>query len=411
MTATVIPRPAPRQPPEAPRTQPPRATGARRLLRVTTATGVALSVSVTLGIGALYALCPVHRFPSARAFTGTHWYNPYATGRGQWRKANFHAHAQAWAGLTNGRADPDLVVHRYATLGYDVAAITNYQQITHAHGPASTSLATYEQGYNARKVHLLALGAHSVGWLDYPLFQSANEEQDRVDRLRALGATVVLAHPRLRGGISDDDLRALTGYTALEVASSTTDGEAAWDVALTAGRAVWGMGGDDTHDVADMTRTARVWTLVDAASTRPIDLLDALHAGRLVAVRGVRGQADVALRSLTMRGDTLDVALDGAAATVTFIGAGGALLARRVGSHAARYVIPAAAPYVRVVARTPNATLYLSPVLRVGDDRNARPIARAATIDRVRTWERRAVLLLAALPVVGRRRRKAMSRV
>src|SRR5262245_62871086 len=45
-----------------------------------------------------YAWSPVYRFPDAAPFTGSSLYNPYAGGGGAWKRANLHAHGNAWAG-------------------------------------------------------------------------------------------------------------------------------------------------------------------------------------------------------------------------------------------------------------------------------------------------------------------------
>jgi hypothetical protein len=396
-------RPRPRRGPRAAHRAPRPKRGVRATLA---AEGLTI---VVLALATLYALCPVHRFPPPRPFAGAYWYDPYATGDGHWLTANLHAHTRVWGGLTNGRGDADALVRRYAALGYDVAGVSDYQRMTLALGAHASRLAAYEQGFNVRKAHLIALGARSVDWMDYPLLQSPDELQHRIDRLRADGATVVLAHPRLRCAFSDGDLRELTGYAALEVASSTTDGEAAWDVALTAGRVVWGVGGDDTHDVANLSRTARVWTLIDAPTAAPADLLAAIRAGRTIAVRGTAGRADVALRSLTMRGDTLRLALDGAPASISIVGAGGVVLGRAADTHALHVLLPHDAPYARAVVRTASTVLYLAPVLRAPT--NALPSGPSATVDFAATLFRRAMLLTLACCAGLRRRTAAPSHV
>jgi hypothetical protein len=318
-----------------------------------------------LALAVLYLWCPVHRFPTAQPFHGPRWYNPYAgLGPGSsWRKANLHAHSRAWLGLTNGHGSADDALARYRALGYDAAPTSNYQEVSRAASLDSTALTVYEQGYNIRKVHFLAVAPRRVDWLDYPLLQGRDEEQNRIDRLRATAGVVILAHPRLRNAVSDADLRLLTGYTAMEIGSNASRGEGAWDVALDAGRPVWGVANDDTHHADSPNEIGRFWTMIATPTMGSADVQAALRAGRAYAVFGRRGQADLALRSFTLVGDTMSVAFDGVPAELRLIGANGRVLESER-SDSAHWVIPCDAGWVRVTARTRTTQVFLQPVLR-----------------------------------------------
>jgi len=360
--------------------------------------------TIALLLAALYLWCPVHRFPRAQPFHGPGWYNPYrgimATTR--WRKVNLHVHNRAWSGLTNGHGSADDVLRRYRELGYDAAPVSNYQAITRAPGGDARALVVYEQGFNLRKVHFLAVGARRVDWLDYPLLQGRDEEQHRIDRLRATAAVVILAHPRLRHGVPDADLRVLTGYTAMEIASNASQGEDAWNVALDAGRPIWGVANDDTHDASAPNEAGGYWSMIASPSSDAAGLVAALVAGRAYAVIGRGGQADVALSSLFVVGDTMSVALNGAPAQLQLIGPGGRVLEEVNQAHAARWVLPCDAGWVRVVARTPTTQLSLEPLLR--SENGALPHV-AASIAPTATLVRRAIAIMlvfiAFLPWVG----------
>ena len=362
-----------------------------------------------LALGVLYLWCPVHRFPPARPFHGRRWYNPYASIEpgSTWHKANLHVHSRAWAGLTNGRGTPEDVQRRYRELGYDVAPISNYQQIARVDAKDATSVTAYEHGYNLRKTHFLAVGARSVDWLDYPLLQGRDEEQHRIDRLRESGGLVIIAHPRLRHAIADADLRALTGYAAIEIGSNEERSVDAWDVALDAGRAVWGVANDDIHDADAPNEAGRYWSMIAAPSTQIGPLRSALADGRSYAVFGRHGRADVSLGSLTVVGDTMSVTFAGAPADVALVGPSGRLLALASQTHVARWFIPCDAPWVRVVARTPTTKLFLQPILRSED--GALP-QLAATVDVTATLVRRALAvvlgLIALMSFVGRHQQR-----
>jgi hypothetical protein len=371
--------------------------GSRRILRATAGT-------ISFGLAALYLWCPVHRFPAPRSFQGPFWYNPYAaiTPTSAWQKVNLHAHTRAWSGLTNGRGSADDVLRRYRALGYDASPVSNYQTVTRAHGSDSSAITVYEQGFNVRKVHFLAVGPRRIDYLDYPLLQGRDEEQHRIDRLRASSALVIIAHPWLRSALAEADVRVLTGYTAIEIGSTFGRSDEAWTVALDAGRPVWGVANDDLHDVDGPNESGGFWTMIAAPSTDARRLEAGLLAGRAYAVFGHAGHADIALTSLSVVGDTLSVAFAGEPATLALIGPGGRVIVEARGREA-RWTIPCDAGWVRVVARTATTKLSLEPVLR--SETGALPRIEAAIVPTA-TLVRRAMavvlLLLALAPWIGR---------
>jgi hypothetical protein len=369
-----------------------------RLLRASAGT-------IWFGLAAVYLWCPVHRFPAARPFLGRFWYNPYSaiTPGSAWQKVNLHAHTRAWAGLTNGHGSADDVERRYRALGYDASPVSNYQIVTRAHGSDSSALTVYEHGFNLRKVHFLAVGPRYIDWLDYPLLQGRDEEQHRIDRLRESSALVILAHPWLRRAVAEADIRALTGYTAIEIGSTFGRSDGSWNVALDAGRPVWGIANDDAHVVDGPNDSGAFWTMIAAPSTDARHLESALLAGQAYAVFGHAGRADIALTSLSVVGDTLSVAFSGEAATLMLVGPGGRVLAEITHRREARWTIPCDAGWVRVVARTATTKLSLEPVLRSqtgGLPRIQASVATTATV--VRRTMAVVLLLLALVPWIGR---------
>jgi hypothetical protein len=54
-----------------------------------------------------YFFCPQYDFKKSASFSGPLLYNPYeGLDSSNWKKCNFHAHVNAWFGLTNGKATP-----------------------------------------------------------------------------------------------------------------------------------------------------------------------------------------------------------------------------------------------------------------------------------------------------------------
>lgn len=351
-----------------------------------------------------YAWGPVYQFPPAQPFTGTQLWNPYASRTGTWQRANLHAHGHAWGGVTSGVQTDQEVVDRYHELGYSVAGVSDYQRIAAHHGVQT--LPVYEHGFNAGKNHQLAIGAHAVDWFDFPLWQTWSNQQYVIDRVGSKADLVGLNHPSSRGAYDTDSLRALTGYHLIEVANGPFTAEDVWDAALTAGRPVWAMANDDTHDLRDQRRSAAAWNMIDASTASTADIVSALRSGRTYAVvrTGSPEQGNTTkLAALSVEDGTVRVSLDGAPSTVEFIGRDGARLHTETSTTTAQYTFRDADPYVRTIVRAPAATLFLNPVVRWNGVSLPSP---RATVSEAATWLQRAAAVAAGVALIIMWRRK-----
>lgn len=341
----------------------------RALKRVATAFAaptLALMIVISLG----YAATPVYRFAEPRAFSGTSWYNPYdgLDGRsGAWRLANFHAHSEAWGGLTRGAQTSDSVTAAYRRLRYDVIGVSNYQ--SSPDNRVAGTFPVYEHGWNVRKAHQLVFNPAHVVWLDFPFVQTRDQQQYLLDQLSRSAPLVAIAHPEVRGARTPDDLRHLTHYDLLEVLnrySAPADSE--WDAALSTGHAAWLLASDDSHNSADTDQVGQNATRVYARSMSTGEVIEALRAGRAYGVHGVRGKTALSLRAVAMHGDTLRVSIDGDADTIRIVGEHGAVRAELRGVSARNATISAVASpddgYLRVVAHGDSSLLYTNPVIR-----------------------------------------------
>jgi len=323
----------------------------RRLLAVT-----------IVAIAAPYACSPVYRFPAPRPFHGPTLQNPYAQLRRGWQRANLHAHGYAWAGLTNGAQTDADIVDAYHAAGYDIAGVSDYQRIS---DPALSPIAEYEHGYNIRKRHQLAIGAKGVVWMDFLFWQGLNQKQYILDRLRATAALVSINHPARLEGYTVDDMRYLTGYQLLEVVNGHEPGERFWDAALSAGHLVWGIGGDDIHDLTDRARIGVAWTMINSDSRRPDDIIEALRAGRSYVVyrHGSTGiEPEITLTGVTVSGRTITVTISGRPASIGFVGQNGFSEATVANTMSASYTLQAHDTYIRAIVRTPDMDLYVNPL-------------------------------------------------
>jgi hypothetical protein len=353
-----------------------------------------------------YAWSPVYRFEAETPFAGREWFNPYETLSGRWQRANLHAHGRAWSGFTNGRQGDAEVAARYRQLGYDVPGVSDYQRIAAHDGIATIPI--YEHGFNIGKHHQLAIGARTVTWFDFPLWQSTSQQQYVIDRVAQTADLVALAHPDSRYAYSLDNLRQLSGYQLIEVANGPFASEASWDAVLSSGHPVWGLGNDDTHDLDDPRRTAGAWNMIDAATATIGDVVAALRAGRSYAVMrtGAVEAADVTtLAAVEVRDQTMTVTCAGAASTISFIGQNGATRQTFKDTNSAAYTLADSDTYVRAVIESPQTVLYLNPVIRYDGSSLAAPLA---SLNVAGTWIIRSgfVLGCAALAMITTRRRR-----
>jgi hypothetical protein len=354
-----------------------------------------------------YVRGPVYDFPPGVAFSGTQLLNPYQNARHSWLRSNFHAHGRPWGGLTNGRQSDADIVRTYESFGYAVAGVSNYQHIAAAHG--AETIPIYEHGYNLVKRHQLAIGARSVTWFDFPLWQTLSNQQYVIDRVAATADLVALAHPYSRDAYALEDLRQLTGYQLIEVINGPFLFEDSWDAALSAGRIVWGLGDDDTHDLLDSRRTAVAWTMVNARSNETADVV--------ARTNDSASAIETRLGEVIVRDGTLHVTSVGDPSTFIFVGQNGAVRKTVKYVTAASYEFAHDDSYIRTVIRSPRTAMFLNPVFR-HDGTGQPPLS--AQIDTPGTWLFRGGLILVCIalgflyrdrrrPAVGRSARPVLA--
>ncbi len=353
-----------------------------------------------------YVRGPLYRFPAVTTFTGSHFVNPYEHLQDTWQRANLHAHGRAWNGLTNGRQSDDDIVRTYKSFGYSVAGVSDYQHIAAFNGVPTIPI--YEHGYNIGKRHQLAIGAHSVEWFDFPLWQSLSHRQFIIDRVAETADLVAIAHPSSRDAYTPEDLRLLTGYQLIEVVNGPFLFEEAWDAALSAGRAVWAVGNDDTHDLTDPRRTAMAWTMINAPSASMHDVIDALRAGKAYAVsrtNEVASARETVVDEVEFANATLTVRCIGEPSTFVFVGQNGAVRKTVKNALNAVYTFNAEDTYIRTVIRSPRTAMFLNPVVRNAGNQLLAP---AASVNVAGTWLLRGGMIAIGLLIglVYRERRR-----
>ena len=138
--------------------------------------------------------------------------------------------------------------------------------------------------------------------------------------------------------------------------------------------------------------------MVNASSAGEDDILSALKAGHMYAVRGRGGINDNSLKSLELRNDSLMVTLERPAVEISFISDRGRLLRTFTGTHTARIIPGARDTYLRIEVQNEKTRMYLNPILRY----DGLSIPRySATVDLGKTWLQRILIIVSFSFVAG----------
>ena len=364
----------------------------RNVLIFFKAAGLFLITIITLLTTCLYIQCNIYTFQPAASFAGKSLYNPYNNDTSaSWVKANFHAHSIAWNHLTDGHQTPDEIEDIYNKLGYSVACISNYQQVTNVQNNRVQSLPVYEHGYNISKTHQLVFEPTKVSFFDIPFLQTTSMKQSVINTLSRESSCVALAHPLLREGYSDEELKKLSGYNLLEVLNHSANSAAKWDIVLSAGTPVWCIGDDDMHDATKPSEVGVCWTMIYNDGKNK-NILDVLKKGNAYAVCGQSGVAQSALKRLTVSGDTMHIKLVHKANAIRLIGQNGVLKKTVADSDSAMYIFKATDTYIRAEIINDKSKLYLNPVIRCNN--NQFPLNNCtASVNKIATFFYRALVL------------------
>lgn len=345
-----------------------------------------------------YFRTEIYTFPPPTPFAGPHIHNPYAQLPPIGHKANFHAHTEAWGGITNGHGPEAAIAAKYAERGYTIACVSNYHRLG---DPAQAAplpyIPVYEHGYNVLKSHCLAISPDSVSFFDFPLMQGASQQQYVIEHLRALHAVVALAHPAFGGGRSTTDMKDLVGYHYTEVLSAYANSTSLYDEALSAGRLSWVMGNDDVHDI-EHDHAFRFLNVIHARTAHPDSIMAAYGKGWNYAVQRTDGTSDKFLLGCeALAGDSFVVRFSAPFDSIRVIGQGGVLRHHATATDSLRFGFAPDDNYLRVEAGDPELLLLLNPLVRY-DGRNL-PLAASLTAvpNSPLTWAYRAGVLLFGL--------------
>ena len=353
---------------------------------------------------AMNLFVPVYVFDKPVPFHGDYLHNPYQDiDSTYWKCCNFHGHTRQYAGITNGRANGNIIYDSmYRMFGYDHIGISDYNKVNNFEdGRDPGFIPGYEHGYNVWKTHQVCLGTKKVRHIDYFLFQTLSHKQHTINKLCKQNRVVAVAHPSfVEGSYNIRDMKYLSNYKIMEVLNGFVNSPEHWDMALSNGHLVYLIADDDTHDVLKVNDIALRITYLNAKENNADMLFDALLSGKAVGIdfdlnrqekmedKVVRFKRDIPyLNSAKLNGDVFTVNVTKPIRKAEFIGQNGTVLKEENHqitdsiSHLFYKILPTD-QYVRTVLTFfDGTTMWLNPVTR-----HESPYLEQQRLDHISYW-------------------------
>ena len=342
-----------------------------------------IGIAVLLLVLFAYLSVPSYKFNTPQPFEGQYLYNPYQEmNPDHWKKYHFHCHSRRYFGLTNGRKSTEAAIDSmYQALGYDHYGISDYMHINTHSTEKEDYIPAYEHGFGLiRKTHQICIGAETVWPIDYPFMQNLDMKQHVINKMGERSRFVMPAHASFTKGYKVSDMKWLSNYRLLEIMNPFGNAIEHWDMALSNGHRVYGLGNDDTHNITDIREVGRNLTMVNTPDLDPENVYEALERGNSYTVEfvsffcfpmsleekvnEVKNLAHLTRAELV--GDTLFVKTSADRMhEVNFIGQGGKVLKTMENTDEAFYVIKPEDTYVRTrIDLNERNVLYLNPITR-----------------------------------------------
>ena len=266
--------------------------------------------AILLAIMALYLTVPSYVFSEIEPFHGEYIYNPYT----EINRLNYF----------------DFRSENIDNQGFDV----------------------YEFGYALSGTRYLCLGYDKKRKIDYPFLQSIHYKQFNIDKLNKNCRLVAPAHPSK--GFRQGQMTHLDHYRVMEVLSPDDNSLYYWDIALSNGHRV------------NIIATGENHSTVTIDDNDPKSVYDALESGNAYAVTYTGSLIELPeLQSVTLRNDTLFVAVSAKAKEMRFIGQNAIVKQRLNDVSEGFYHFEPDDTYIRTEIEFDNGnTLYLNPLVR-----------------------------------------------
>lgn len=335
-----------------------------------------------------------------------------------WYRGNTHTHTIN----SDGNAAPDRVVRWYREHGYHFVFVTDHEYVTDV-GPLNELIGARERfvvfagqeitqwGDDPKRAaaHVNGLFSTTVIWpvgirkclgsgcgAHAPASTSLAETfRTNIAEIVSQGAIPQINHPNYRWAVRPEDLADTPDFTLLEIWNgqgrinnlggedeagvTRPSAEGFWDILLSQGKIIWGVGADDSHDFGDApdpdgAAPGQAWIMVRAPELTASAIRRSIERGDFYASTGVElediraDDASLALRIAESR--------PGAARFKTrFVGTGGRVLAEAAGTSPV-YRFHGGENYVRAIVTDSNGNqAWTQPVFR--DSRRERVSKRA----------------------------------
>jgi hypothetical protein len=280
----------------------------------------------------------------------------------RWVKGNTHAHTSN----SDGNETPRRVMRWYQDYGYNFLVITDHDMITETRTLDSDKdndfiLIPGEEltlRLGESRTHVCALNPSSLATAK--VGKTVVETlQNEIDAARSVGAVPQINHPNWKWSFSATEMKELRDVHLFELLNINRDSnslsaggrlgtEELWDRLLTAGKVMYGVASDDTHDylgdfLVGRAHPGKGWVMVRVAELTPQAVCQSLEKGNFYASTGIE-LAEVLITELEYRikikpySDT--------AYTTLFIGRDGQILKKEVGLEAV-YTFKGDEQYVR----------------------------------------------------------------
>ncbi len=337
---------------------------------------------------------PIYSFREPRPFRGPDIFNPYAaldTVQG-WKRANFHTHTRVKGPFPPNECEawPQETYDTYRKLGYDIVTFSNHNELTTHPFDPSLQVNVYEQGYSPFKFHKLVFGSEGVIHWDPLLPVLTSQMQFELDYLGKGSDFIQMNHPYRTIGLTEVDMKALSGYEIMELDTHVSTQNEYWDQALSAGHYSFGLANDDLHHARSARHIAIRCNFLCTPSARYEDLKNTLLGGCYYAMRVPNyGDGDweekieknhklPRICTIGLEGSKIFMTLSQKADSIRVNGQDHATLLLARDTDRVEYTLGADEPFARLTAYFPEGeVIYTNPFARYDASVSASPMDNA----------------------------------
>ena len=362
----------------------------RKLLHILYVAAASVLLLLLMAVWAT-SVSPIYSFREPRPFRGPDIFNPYSaldTVQG-WKRANFHTHTRVKGPFPPNECEawPQETYDTYRKLGYDIVTFSNHNELTTHPFDPSLQVNVYEQGYSPFKFHKLVFGSAGVIHWDPLLPVLTSQMQFELDYLGKGSDFIQMNHPYRTIGLTEVDMKALSGYEIMELDTHVSTQNEYWDQALSAGHYSFGLANDDLHHARSARHIAIRCNFLCTPSARYEDLKNTLLSGCYYAMRVPNyGDGDweekieknhnlPKICTIGLEGNKIYMTLSQKADSIRVNGQDHATLLLAKDTDRVEYTLGADEPFARLTAYFPGGeVIYTNPFARYDASVSASPM-------------------------------------